>query len=83
MAVKSAVVDNLNHISHFHTFLSQFSRFFQQKPVLGFIVLAGLCHIQIFFGSSLGGGERIPDSRIINHHVWTSEKQGLVSKKLF
>lgn len=48
MAVKSAVVENLNHISHFHTFLSQFSQFFLQKPVLCFIVLAGLCHIQTF-----------------------------------
>lgn len=65
MAVNSAVVDNLNHISHFHTSLSQFLQFFQQITVWVLQFWRDYIISKAFFGSSSGGGERIPDSRII------------------
>jgi len=50
MAVNPAVLDNLNHISHFHTSLSQFSQTFPANDSFwGFIVLAGLYYIQSLF----------------------------------
>lgn len=64
MAVKSAVVDNLNHISHFHTFLSQFSQF-SAKACFVFYSFGWIMSYSNIFGSLLEGGERIPDSKII------------------